>query len=151
MTEWSVSTVEKPTARKPHTCDVCSGAIPVGSVYQRTSGLNVGHWTTHKWCRRCVPLHDTGVRPEDAAAILADHHHRGGDPRERERGLAGEMQWFDPRVIRVVAESVYSVDVGLYVYEAVLVPRFGWTRWKQIGGAWKSDWNELNGGSRLYE
>lgn len=149
MTEWSVSTVEKPTARKSHTCDVCSGEIAPGTVYHRTSGLIEGYWTTHKWCRDCVPLHDTGVRPWDAAAILADYYcRRGGDERP-ERGLAAEMQWYDPRVIRVVGESLYSGFRGLCVYEAVLVPRFGWTGWTEIGEACNFDWNSLNGG-RLY-
>jgi hypothetical protein len=41
------------TARKPHKCDECGGALQPGQRYERSSGKWEGDWSTHRSCLQC--------------------------------------------------------------------------------------------------
>lgn len=43
-------------ARKPHTCCECGDAIPAGTVYERSSGLQDGSWWTYATCEACADI-----------------------------------------------------------------------------------------------
>lgn len=44
------------TAKKPHKCEECNGAILPGEKYEYVSGLWDGYFSDFKTCERCVDL-----------------------------------------------------------------------------------------------
>ena len=45
-------------SRKEHKCEECGDAIAKGKIYERTSMLFEGRWSTHITCARCANIRD---------------------------------------------------------------------------------------------
>ena len=54
-------------ARKPHTCDACSGVIQPGQCYSITASLYDGRWDRVKRCGRCELIY---------RRLVAEHRRR---------------------------------------------------------------------------
>jgi len=54
----SCSSTIKPKARKKHQCGECCEAIPVGALYEKTTGIWDGSASTYKTCLSCVEIRD---------------------------------------------------------------------------------------------
>ena len=59
----------RPTARKPHWCDVCGWRIMPGETYQRAVGFDGTAWTWREclWCERIVVAYARGSYYDECA------------------------------------------------------------------------------------
>lgn len=80
----SVSSTEKPKARKPHKCCECRETIPVGAVHEKTTGRWDDEWLTYRTCLACVEirqlLYCDGGNYTALWEDVREYFHGGGNP-----------------------------------------------------------------------